>query len=159
MAYLELAIQNNIKVNLGDVIYYVNNGTKSSHGDVQKKGDGVIINCYLLDANELENNPDMLGEYNVPRAITTFNKKIEPLLVVFKDEVREQLLVTDPESRGIFTKVQCELINGQPIDIGDQDDLEEVMSMSEGEVKFWDRIGVSPSYMYELAEEGWEEYI
>ena len=159
MAYLELAIQNNIKVNLGDVIYYVNNGTKSSHGDVQKKGDGVIINCYLLDANELENNPDMLGEYNVPRAITTFNKKIEPLLVVFKDEVREQLLVTDPESRGIFTKVQCELINGQPIDIGDQDDLEEVMSMSEGEVKFWDRIGVSPDYMYELAEEGWEEFV
>ena len=159
MAYLELAIQNNIKVNLGDVIYYVNNGTKSSHGDVQKKGDGVMINCYLLDANELENNPDMLGEYNVPRAITTFNKKIEPLLVVFKDEVREQLLVTDPESRGIFTKVQCELINGQPIDIGDQDDLEEVMSMSEGEVKFWDRIGVSPDYMYELAEEGWEEFV
>jgi hypothetical protein len=33
------------------------------------------------------------------------------------------------------------------------------MSMSEGEVKFWDRIGVSPDYMYELAEEGWEEFV
>jgi hypothetical protein len=36
MAHLELAIKHNLKVNLGDVIYYVNNGLKASNGDVQK---------------------------------------------------------------------------------------------------------------------------
>jgi hypothetical protein len=36
MAHMELAIQNKLNVNLGDVIYYVNNGTKASNGDVQK---------------------------------------------------------------------------------------------------------------------------
>ena len=36
MAHIELAIRDGIAVNLGDVIFYVNNGVKASHGDVQK---------------------------------------------------------------------------------------------------------------------------
>ena len=155
MAHMELAIQNGLNVNLGDVIMYVNNGTRASHGDVVKKGEGLQINCYMLDANILETNPNMTGEYNVPRAIVTFNKRIEPLLVVFKDDVREQLIVDDPEKRGIFTTEQCELINGVPFEEGDQDTLEEVMTMSDGEVSYWERRGLKPDYMYELAEEGW----
>ncbi len=186
MAHVELAIKNKIKVNLGDVIYYVNNGTKASHGDVQKVSklksgwrkddldyyvatngklpddamDSMIrLNCYMLDQNEIENNPDLKGEYNVPRAISVFNKRIEPLLVVFKDEVRNGLLVTDPESRGLFTKEQCELINGKPFEDEDQDSLEEVLTISEPELKYWEKRGLEPSYMYELAEQGWEEFV
>ena len=186
MAHIELAIKNNIKVNLGDVIYYVNNGVKASHGDVQKVNklksgwrkedldyyvinngkmpaetmDSMIrLNCYMLDPKEIENNPDMLGEYNVPRAISVFNKRIEPLLVVFKDEVREGLLITDPESRGLFTKEQCELINGKPFEPQDQDSVEEVLTISEPEIKYWEKRGLEPDYIYELAEECWEKYI
>ena len=69
MAHMELAIQENLGVNLGDVIMYVNNGTKASQGDVQKMTakqikdtnavnqfknpkakpitDGVMVNCYM----------------------------------------------------------------------------------------------------------------
>jgi DNA polymerase elongation subunit (family B) len=186
MAHMELALKNKIKVNLGDVIYYVNNGVKASHGDVQKVnkpkkgwtqedldnmmgGYGKIplemvesyvkLNCYMLDRQELESNPDLKGEYNVPRAISVFNKRIEPLLVVFKQEVRDGLLITDPEGRGLFTKEQCELINGVPFEEGDQDSLEEVLTISEPEVKYWEKRGLEPDYMYELAEEGWEEFI
>jgi len=179
MAHMELAIKENLNVNLGDVIMYVNNGTKASQGDVQKMTakqikdtnavllhenprakpitDGVMVNCYMLNANILETNPDLTGEYNVPRAVTTFNKRIEPLLVVFKQELRDGLLVDNPEDRGIFTTSQCELINGQPFEEGDQDSLEEVMSLSEGEIKYWEKRGLSCDYMYELAEEGWEQ--
>ena len=157
MAHMELAIQEGINVNLGDVIMYVNNGLKSSHGDVQKKGDGVQINCYMLDKNILDDNPDLTGDYNTARAVTTFNKRIEPLLVVFKDEVRNDLIVTEPEKRGIFTTAQCELINGYPLGDGDQDSLEEVMTPSDNELSYWEKRGLSPDYMYELAEEGWEE--
>jgi len=157
MAHMELALQAGIGVNLGDVIMYVNNGLKASHGDVQKKGDGVQINCYMLDANILENNPDMTGEYNVPRAIVTFNKRIEPLLVCFKQDVRDQLLVTDPSERGIFTTEQCELINGMPFEDGDQDRLQEdVLQVTEAELQYWEKRGVKPDYIYELAEQGWE---
>lgn len=186
MAHMELAIKNKIKVNLGDVIYYVNNGVKASHGDVQKvnkpkKGwtqedlenmsgaygktpldtleSYVKLNCYMLDQKEIENNPNLTGEYNVPRAISVFNKRIEPLLVVFKDEVRENLLVTDPEGRGLFTKDQCELINGKPFEEGDQDSLEEVLTISDPELKYWEKRGLEPDYMYELAEEGWEKHV
>ena len=159
MSHMELAIQNNLNVNLGDVIMYVNNGTRASHGDVVKKGDGVQINCYMLDPNILENNPDMTGEYNIPRAITTFNKRIEPLLVVFKDDVRNGLIVDNPENRGIFTTEQCELINGVPFEEGDQDNIEDLLTLSDPEIRYWEKRGLSPNYIYELAEHGWEEHI
>jgi len=114
----------------------------------------------MLNQNEIENNPDMKGDYNVPRAIVTFNKRIEPLLVVFKEEVRENLLITDPEERGFFTKEQCELINGVPFKEGDQDRLQEdVLDISEGELKYWSKRGIDPNYIYDLASEGWEEHI
>jgi hypothetical protein len=157
MAHMELAIQSNLNVSLGDVILYVNNGLKSSHGDVQKKGDGVQINCYMLDKDILDNDPNLTGDYNVPRAITTFNKRIEPLLVCFKDEVRNALIVNDPEQRGIFTTAQCELINGQPFDESGQDKLEDVLAITDLEMSYWEKRGLSPDYMYELAEEGWKE--
>ena len=182
MAYLELAIQNNLNVSLGDVIMYVNNGTKSSQGDVQKMTpkqikdinalnefngvktkpitDGVMINCYMLDKDILDNNPDLTGDYNVPRAIATFNKRIEPLMVVFKDEVRNGLIVNNPSERGIFTTSQCELINGHPLSDGDQDRLkEDVLDITELELKYWEKRGLSPDYMYDLAEEGWEKFM
>ena len=186
MAHMELAIQHKLNVKLGDVIHYVNNGTKASQGDVQKvnklkKGwtteqlqyhfdtygnypnDSVTsmiqINCYKLDPKVIENNPEMTGDYNVIRAITTFNKRIEPLLVVFKDEVRDGLLVINPEDRNFFTKDQCELINGVPFEEKDQDTLEEVLTLSEGEVKYWEKRGLDPNYIYDLATPGWEEHV
>jgi hypothetical protein len=96
----------------------------------------------------------------VARAIATFNKRIGPLLVVFKEEVREQLFVDKPEDRGFFTKEQSELINGHPFKESDQDRLkEDVLDLSEGEIKYWEKRGMSPDYIYDLASEGWEEYI
>jgi len=231
MAHMELAMRDGIAVNLGDVIMYVNNGVKASHGDVQKvnrpkKGwnqeqvdlffsdssksnldykqkekfllsngwekswsddnwvrsdaknkeantgiptdlayklastDSVIqLNCYRLDPSEIENNPDMLGEYNVPRAVVTFNKRIEPLLIVFGEEVRNNLIVDDPSKRGIFTKEQCKLINGVPFEPEDQDSIEDLLTITEQEKVYWEKRGINPEYIYELAEEGWEEMV
>jgi hypothetical protein len=31
--------------------------------------------------------------------------------------------------------------------------------MEQGEVEFWDRVGINPNYIYDLAEPGWEELI
>jgi hypothetical protein len=231
-AHMELVIRDGIQSNLGDTILYVNNGTKASHGDVQKvnqpkKGwsqeqidlffsdslksnldykqkekfllnngwekswsednwvrsdaknkeanngiptdfayrlsstDSVIqLNCYRIEPSDLENNPEMLGEYNIQRAITTFNKRVEPLLIVFDDEVRDTLLVKDPEDRSFYTTDQCKLINGKPFSPEDQDDIyENLIKMEQGEVDFWESVGIDPNYMYELAEPGWEEFI
>jgi DNA polymerase elongation subunit (family B) len=231
-AHMELIINENLNVSLGDVIYYVNNGTKASQGDVQKvnrpkKGwsdeqvelffsdstkskitykeketfllnngwekswsddnwvrsdaknkeantgiptdvayktastESVIqLNCYRLDPQVLESTPNLTGDYNIPRAIATFNKRVHPLLICFNEEVRKYLLVTDPADRPFFTKEQCELINGVPFDEEDQDDLvKDLMMMEQGEIDFWNKVGINPDYMYELAEEGWENLV
>ena len=94
-AHMELVINNNIPVSLGDTIYYVNNGTAKSHGDVQRKKkvgqeDIIALNCYQI--NEIDLTSDKTGEYNVPRYISIYNKRVEPLLVCFKPEVRDSLL-------------------------------------------------------------------
>ena len=186
MAHMELLIKDGIQSNLGDMILYVNNGTKASHGDVQKvnkpkkgwndeqlgvyftntKGDPntiesvIQLNCYRIEPSDLENNPEMLGEYNIQRAIATFNKRVEPLLIVFDDEVRDTFLVKNPEDRSFYTTDQCKLINGKPFNDGDQDDVyENLIKMEQGEVEFWESVGIDPNYMYELAEEGWENHI
>ena len=170
MAHMELLIRDGIQANLGDMILYVNNGTKASHGDVQKVnekmpkkekdayfekhgkmpvlGSHIELNCYRIDPSDLENNPTMKGQYNIQRAIATFNKRVEPLLVVFKQEVRNGLLVKNPEDRPFFTKTQCQLVRGFPRRIGDQDTLDEVLTLSEGEVEFWSSVGIDPFYMY-----------
>jgi hypothetical protein len=186
MAHLELAIRDKIAVNLGDVIFYVNNGIKASHGDVQKvnkpkngwkqehidmffktynkvldntMNSFIQLNCYRLEPSEVESNPDLLGEYNIARAIVTFNKRIEPLLIVFGEEIRNNLLVDNPEDRGLFTKEQCKLINGIPFEDGDQDSIEDLLTITEQEMKYWGKRGINPFYIYELAEEGWEKYV
>ena len=154
MAHMELVLKENLRVNLGDTIYYVNNGTAMSHGDVQNKKlkDGTketILRCYRIPEKDIEEKPEMCGDYNVPRYMNTFNKRVEPLLVVFKQEVRDSLIVNKPEDRQFFTTKQCELINGLARKEGDQDDLEEVLSISDEEEVFWNKVSQDPEKFLE----------
>ena len=180
-AHMELIIRDGIQSNLGDVILYVNNGNKASHGDVQKinekmpkkemdlffeingskpiLGSHVQLNCYRIEPSDLENNPEMLGEYNIQRAIATFNKRVEPLLIVFDNEVRDTLLVKNPEDRSFYTSGQCVLTNGNPFNPEDQDDLVDLLTITPEELNFWTNVGISPDHIYDLAEPGWEEHI
>lgn len=149
-AHMELILQNNYPATLGETIYYVNNGTKKSSGDVAKnpKTGIVDINCYMINESDILNNPDMTGEYNVARYVANFNKRIEPLLVVFKPEIRDDILIDNPENRQYFTALQCELDSGHPLKEAGQDTLDEVMTLSDSEVLFWNRVNRDPFYMY-----------
>ena len=149
MAHMELVLAENLSVNLGDTIYYINNGTAMSHGDVQNKRlkDGAketVLRCYRIDESEMEKNPEMTGDYNVARYVNMFNKRVEPLLVVFNEEVRGTLLCKDPKDRQYYTTKQCGLINGLPRRDGDQDTLEEILTISDAEHVFWDKMGEKP---------------
>jgi DNA polymerase elongation subunit (family B) len=182
-AHMELIIQNDYPAGLGDTIYYVNNGVKKSSGDVTKitkptkkqqeeyrtkfgsdmPSEYIEINCYMIPEKEIVNNPNLTGEYNVARYLTNFNKRIEPLLCVFKPEIREDILIENPEERQYFTKLQCELINGHPLKEDGQDKFDEVMTLSDSEVLFWNRVGRDPFFMYvenslELADPYWVEH-
>jgi DNA polymerase elongation subunit (family B) len=149
-AHMELILKEDYHASLGETIYYVNNGLKKSCGDVAKnpKTGEIDINCYMIPEFDILNNPNMIGEYNVARYIANFNKRVEPLLVVFKPEIRDDILIDNPENRQFFTALQCELDCGHPIKPEGQDTLEEVMTLSDTEVIFWNRVNRDPYYMY-----------
>lgn len=175
-AHMELILLNDYQAGLGETIYYVNNSCKKSDGDVQKvnklksgwrKDDlsyymenndnnlpddnmksMIRVNCYMISEKDILNNPDLKGDYNVPRYLSNFNKRIEPLLVVFKPEIRDEILIEDPKDRQYFTKTQCDLVNGFPLKENGQDKLDEVMTLSDSEVLFWNRVKRDPFFMY-----------
>jgi len=226
-AHMELAMVNDLRVSLGDVLYYINTGSAKSHGDIKtvdkvkmtKKEkqayfdlNGVMpkieketqINCKLIDPNIVERDFEMVkelamikkalgtedldessieefksrmevinkelftDEYNVARYLDAFNKKVKPLLVCFNPEIRNRILlnierVKNKETkisteklkeRLIFTKQECELVSGMPNKESDQDSYEELMTMEDKEIKFWDMVNMVPNNM---EEEEWEE--
>jgi hypothetical protein len=144
LTHMELLIQHDKHANLGDVIYYVNDGTKSSHGDCgthkKEKNGPDFPNSYLIDTNNLKQNPDLKGSYNVPRAITSLNKKIKLFLILFKPEIRDQIIIKEPKERKMFTLNECELINGCPFEPEDQDDFTNDLIIPEHkEYVFWNK--------------------
>jgi DNA polymerase elongation subunit (family B) len=189
-AHMELVIQNDYQASLGETIFYINNGDKKSLGDVQRVGyynrkwtaqekrdykinndgktipfDGfnLLINCYMIKEQDMIDNPNLTGTYNVPRYISNFNKRVEPLLVVFKPEIRDSILIENPQDRQYFTKLQTELVNGYPLKESGQDNLDEVMTLSDTEVLFWNRVDRDPYFMYvedtlKLADQKWVDF-
>lgn len=173
-AHMELILANDYQASLGETIYYINNGQRKSHGDVKKLNkpsltfenrqekrdwiakngkiplvpDGIQLNCYMIDSNELINNPDKTGEYNIERYLANFNKRVAPLLVVFHPDIRDEILITDPQKRPYFTPAQSELDSGHAIKEGQQDSIDEVLTLSESEAKFWHKMGVDPYHIY-----------
>ena len=188
-AHMELIIQNDYQASLGETIFYINNGDKKSLGDVQRVGyynrkwtakekreyeinnghpvkpDGynLLINCYMIKEQDMIDNPNLTGVYNVPRYLANFNKRVEPLLVVFKPEIRDTILIETPQDRQYFTKMQTELVNGYPLKESGQDNLDEVMTLSDTEVLFWNRVDRDPFFMYvedtlKFADQKWVDY-
>lgn len=172
-AHMELIINENLNVNLGDTIYYVNTGSKKSHGDVQTKSHSkftkketelyyvsngkmpepskvdIVINCRHIPNNLLENDPNATGEYNVERYLDAFNKRVKPLLVCFDPSVREDIMITSPLERKYFTEQELTLTSGKPFNESDQDKLIDLLTITDEELEFWNRIGISPTYMFE----------
>jgi hypothetical protein len=56
-------------------------------------------------------------------------------------------LITDPSEKQFFTRSELELVNGIASKPGDQDDLTELMTMSDEEKVFWTKNNTSPNFM------------
>ena len=159
-AHMELVILNKVKVNVGDYVYYVNNGTAVSHGDsgdkfkrneknklIKDDGGNKVpdgLYAYMIPTLDIENNPNLMGNYNVPKFLAAFNKKIEPLLVVFEPEVRKKILVKNPEDITLFTHSELTLCNNKPIRLEDKDEIEEFFIPDPREHAFWAKYNYNP---------------
>jgi DNA polymerase elongation subunit (family B) len=141
-AHMELIIAHGINTSGMDFIYYVNNGTAKSHGDVSINKKTGMYNSYVITENELKNNPDMLGEYNVARYVSNFNKRVTALLTVFPEKVRNTLIKEKPMDREHYSDNEIQLVNF------DRDSIEDFFYLEEKEVKFWNKTGLRPDDIF-----------
>lgn len=140
-AHMELIVQNEVPVSLGDVVYYVSTGVRKSHGYSKVDKDGKVM-AMLVTAAEMEADPEKKGNYNVSKYVDVFNKKVSSLLVPFKPEVRTTVLKDDPTKREVYDDEAMNLIqlkNPEP-----KDDIDQFFELEPSEVAFWNRTGLNP---------------
>lgn len=165
--WYELCIDKNLTPDIGETIYYINTGDgkkKTSYKDVEKKTikgkDGepdtftIINNCIMLDRKIVDSEDEHFCtddiEYNAPKYIEQFNKRITPLLVCFSPEIRPQIIINKPDNKKYFTEEQSKLTSGYPNKIEDQDTYEQLMSMEDKEIEFWMSINETPPFCEEI---------
>jgi DNA polymerase elongation subunit (family B) len=212
-AHMELVLSENLNVNLGDTIYFVNTGKSKTQGDVKvlnkskmskkeledyfntnghypKFDTEIQLSCKLIESNVFDSNIELIKEieslkkilaqttdedsaqeirdkieemeselltedYNVAKYLEAFNKKVTPLLVCFHTDIRSKILLTIKkdkktkleklQDRNYFTEAQCQLVSGMPDEPSDQDTYEELMTMEDKEIKFWDSVSKVPN--------------
>lgn len=104
-------------------------------------------------------NLDAKLPYNPMKYIEKFNKAIKKVLIVFHPELRGKILTPNrkqvtgedydrkPNQRGWFEDKELELISGFPLK-GDEDkqqDLDELLIVTEEEMDFWKEANLSPN--------------
>ena len=106
-----------------------------------KKCEEIILNARLLSNDIIDSETDVYckegEEYNSAKYIEQFNKRITPLLVCFSKDIREKILIVNPDDKPCFTEEETKLTSGQPNKETDQDTYEALMTMEDKEIKFW----------------------
>lgn len=115
--------------------------------------DEILLNCKLLPNEIVEADDDTFcddeTEYNVEKYLEQFNKRIKPLTVCFSNEIRDKILITNPDNKPYFTDEESKLVSGQPFKVTDQDTYAQLMTMDKKEIDFWTRIGEIPPFVEE----------
>lgn len=118
-----------------------------------REEDEIVLNCKLVPQHVIDADDDVLCtddiEYNVVKYIEQFNKRIKPLLVCFSKEIRDSILIQNPNDRLYFTADQCKLVSGEPNKPTDQDTFEQLMTPERKEIEYWLSIGQRPPFVDE----------
>ena len=146
---------------LDSMIYYVNIGARKSHGDVKTdpKNGETIIRARLINNKDLENNPEMTGDYNIEKYLAAFNKRVEVLLDGFDPEIRKDILVkisrkkvkdvsgVDVEQATLVkTEFKSEKLKLSNFNL---DDYDESMCLETKEIEFWNKTGYNPKLIWD----------
>ncbi|MFW6219928.1 MAG: 3'-5' exonuclease, partial [bacterium] len=149
---------------LDSTLYYYNTGYRKSHGDssfVKDKDTGEMrASARLLDKNEMLENPDLKGEYNVDKYLSAFNSRVKKILVGFDSETAKAIIAKikrvreknkeTKETKEITTLEKCRLTRDQiKLKNFDKDDFDESMHLEEEEVKFWNETGYDPRLVWD----------
>lgn len=169
-AWYELAIANNLLVNVGDTVYYVNTGKKKNTSDVKFTRDvdpvtkeqlatgKLEFNCQYIEPSVIENKESVDIDYNTAKYIEAFNNRVLPLTVCFDKSIRDNIIVKNPKNRGYFTESETKLVHGQPLKEGQQDSVEEILTLDDREIEFWLHKGVKPVFCDECGFD-WDKIV
>lgn len=131
---------------------------------IVREEDEIILNSQLLPRDILESEDEVLCsdieglEYNVEKYIDQFNKRINPLLVCFSPEIRNDIIITNPEDRKFFTKEQAQLVCGYPNKETDQDTYEALMTPERKEIEYWVKVDKVPPFVKECGID-WDKLV
>lgn len=127
------------------------------------KDEEIVMNCVLVPQDVLDSDEDVFCdddmEYNTAKYIDMFNKRITPLLVCFNKNIREKILISNPDQRQYFTEEESILCSGEPNKITDQDTYEQLMTMEDKEIKFWTKYNLTPPFIEECGMGKWEDIV
>jgi len=196
-AWYELCIKHDITPEMGEIIYYINIGTKKNDGDVKREkiykigddgkfemqdskdkngellltpkgkqkrekiviGEEIKLNCIMIPSSLIESGAsftDLIGtefegvDYNVVKYLDQFNNRINPLLVCFHPDIRNNILSVNPKTRQYFTEKESKLTSGMPNKPEDQDTYEQLMKMEDKEIKYWISVNEIPPFVNEI---------
>jgi hypothetical protein len=129
---------------------------------ITREEDEIILNCKIVPQEIIDAPEGVLCtdeiEYNVVKYIDQFNKRIKPLLVCFSPEIRNSILIQNPDERQYFTSEQCKLVSGFPNKETEQDTYEQLMTLERKELDFWLSIGQKPPFADECHMD-WEKIV
>lgn len=104
-------------------------------------------------------------EYNQKKYLHKFNKAIEPLFIVFHPDIRERIIMNEPNENGEFVlpdfnEQDLKLVSGFPLEGKEhnQQDFEELMEVQEIERKFWRDVRKDPNWFLTEKELLVDEY-
>lgn len=131
---------------------------------IVREEDEIFLNCKMVPIEILESDRDIMCsevpelEYNVEKYIEQFNSRIKPLLVCFSTDIREQIIITNPSDRPMWTNEQTKLVSDQPNKPGDQDTYEALMTPERKEIAFWLSVNEVPPYIKECGMD-WDKMV
>jgi DNA polymerase elongation subunit (family B) len=145
---------------LDSVVYYVNSGTRKSHGDSRKivvnKETGETRFCAtLIDNEDLIENPNMTGVYNYEKYLSAFNKRVAVLLAGFDPEIQKKIIVKvaqKDDKNGETKRGDLKKSGFGPDDLQlknfDLDNYGDSMFLEDMEVNFWNKTGYDPRLIW-----------
>lgn len=129
---------------------------------IVKEEDEIILNCKMIPLSVIEADKDIFCndeiEYNVVKYIEQFNSRIKALLVCFHPDIRDKILIKNPDDRYFFTDDQCKLVSGFPTKETDQDTFEALMTPERKEIEFWVKNGKTPPFI-EPCDINWKKLV
>lgn len=127
-----------------------------------REDEEIILNCQIVPNEIIDDEKDILCsdidglEYNSEKYIDQFNNRVKPLLVCFSPDIRNDILITNPQDRKYFTEDEAKLVSGYPNKETDQDTYEALMTPENKEIDFWLKIDEKPPFIEECGID-WKE--